>query len=174
MSSSKHIHWGSLLLGILFVLASLIAFRDPVGNLQALVMVFAIFAILKGLYEIFLRNSVHYFTGTKATMLIVVGVLDIIVGIFFLLNINLGVVALPIVFAVWFLVDSIFGLFTADIARQISNGYYWFQIIVNVLGIIVGIMLLLNPLSAALTLSFLVGFYFMLFGITNIVEAFAR
>ncbi|RTK78176.1 DUF308 domain-containing protein, partial [Enterococcus faecalis] len=33
-------------------------------------------------------------------------------------------------------------------------------------------MLLFNPLSSALTLSFLVGFYFMMFGISNIVYAF--
>ncbi|MEM5199565.1 DUF308 domain-containing protein, partial [Enterococcus faecium] len=43
---------------------------------------------------------------------------------------------------------------------------------VDVLGIILGVMLLFNPLSSALTLSFLVGFYFMMFGISNIVYAF--
>ncbi|HAP7645602.1 TPA: hypothetical protein IVV33_002984, partial [Enterococcus faecium] len=49
---------------------------------------------------------------------------------------------------------------------------YWFTIIVNILGILLGIFLLFNPISSALTLSFLVGFYFMLFGITHIVYAF--
>ncbi|HFQ4031618.1 TPA: DUF308 domain-containing protein, partial [Enterococcus faecium] len=38
--------------------------------------------------------------------------------------------------------------------------------------ILLGIFLLFNPISSALTLSFLVGFYFMLFGITHIVYAF--
>ncbi|HAP9234537.1 TPA: hypothetical protein IWI47_001253, partial [Enterococcus faecium] len=57
-------------------------------------------------------------------------------------------------------------------ARGVSEGYYWFTIIVNILGILLGIFLLFNPISSALTLSFLVGFYFMLFGITHIVYAF--
>ncbi|OTP42163.1 acid-resistance membrane protein [Enterococcus faecalis] len=41
--------WGSLVLGILFVLTALISFQNPAGNLIAIVMVFAIFAIIKGL-----------------------------------------------------------------------------------------------------------------------------
>ncbi|MZM07541.1 hypothetical protein GT958_09365, partial [Bifidobacterium pseudocatenulatum] len=76
------------------------------------------------------------------------------------------------VFAVWFIADSVFALLAADLAKGVSNGYYWFTVIVNILGIILGIMLLFNPISSALTLSFLVGFYFMLFGITHIVYAF--
>ena len=75
-------------------------------------------------------------------------------------------------FAVWFIADSVLALFTADLARGVSEGYYWFTIIVNILGILLGIFLLFNPISSALTLSFLVGFYFMLFGITHIVYAF--
>ncbi len=93
-------------------------------------------------------------------------------GNFFLFNIGAGVVALPFVFAVWFIADSVFALLAADLAKGVSNGYYWFTVIVNILGIILGIMLLFNPISSALTLSFLVGFYFMLFGITHIVYAF--
>ena len=48
--------WGSLVLGILFVLTALISFQNPAGNLIAIVMVFAIFAIIKGIFEIFVRN----------------------------------------------------------------------------------------------------------------------
>ncbi|RAX28978.1 UNVERIFIED_CONTAM: hypothetical protein DQE83_29000, partial [Escherichia coli] len=40
------------------------------------------------------------------------------------------------------------------------------------LGVVLGCILLFNPISSALTLSFLVGFYFMLFGIKHIVYAF--
>lgn len=87
---------------------------------------------------------------------------------------NASVLALPFVFAIWFIVDSIFGLFNLDLARQHSNGYFWFSLIIDILGIIVGFMLLFNPISSALTLSFLVGFYFMMWGITQIVYAFRK
>ncbi|MBO0441760.1 HdeD family acid-resistance protein [Candidatus Enterococcus ikei] len=171
-TSKRGIDWGSLVLGILFVLTSLLSFQDPAGNLIAIVMVFAIFAILKGIFEIFARNRMKELTGYKAYAPIVLGVIDIIIGVYFLFNLNIGVAALPFIFAIWFILDSVFGLFALDLAKSVSTGYFWFTLVVDVLGIILGIMLLMNPLSSALTLSFLVGFYFMLFGITHIVYAF--
>lgn len=164
--------WGALILGILFVLTSLISFQDPAGNLVAIVIFFAIFAIIKGIFEIFVRNRMKELTGYKSYAPIVLGVIDILIGVYFLFNLTIGVAALPFVFAIWFIVDSIFGLFTLDLAKSASTGYFWFALIVDILGIILGIILLANPLSSALTLSFLVGFYFMIFGITNIIYAF--
>ena len=110
--------------------------------------------------------------GYKAYAPIILGIIDILIGVYLLFNLNIGVAVLPFVFAIWFLFDSIFGLFTLDFAKRVSTGYFWFTLIVDVLGIILGVMLLFNPLSSALTLSFLVGFYFMMFGISNIVYAF--
>lgn len=173
MSNAKNgFDWASFLLGILFIFASLASFQDPAGNLVAIVIVFGIFAIIKGIFELFLRKKVREFTGLSATMPVVVGIFDIIIGIFLLFNISSGVVALPFVFAIWFLVDSFVGLFSSSALKNISTGYYWFSIIIDILGVIVGFMLLFNPVSSALTLSFLVGFYFMMFGITEIIYAF--
>ncbi|MHC5228433.1 HdeD family acid-resistance protein [Enterococcus sp. LJL99] len=169
----KHgIDWGALILGILFVVTSLISFQDPAGNLVAIVLFFAIIAIMKGIFEIFVRNRMKELTGYKSYAPIILGVIDILIGVYFLFNLNIGVAALPFVFAIWFIIDSIFGLFTLDLAKSVSTGYFWFTLIVDILGVILGFVLLANPLSAALTLSFLVGFYFMMFGITNIIYAF--
>ncbi|MBO0470359.1 DUF308 domain-containing protein [Enterococcus sp. DIV0242_7C1] len=166
------IDWGSLVLGILFVLTALISFQDPAGNLIAIVMVFAFFAIIKGIFEIFVRNRLKELTGYKAYGPIILGVIDIIIGIYLFFNLNIGIAVLPFVFAIWFIADSVFGLFALDLAKSVSTGYFWFTLIINVLGIILGFMLLMDPLTSALTLSFLVGFYFMLYGITHIVYAF--
>lgn len=172
MEEKRKINWGSMIIGILFILVSLISFQDPAGNLLAVVVVFAIFAIIKGIMEICVRNRIKKLTGFKIYVPIILGVVDIIIGVYLLFNLNVGLAVLPFIFASWFLIDSIFGLFTIDIAKSISIEHFWFALIINILGIIVGVVLLFNPLSSAFTLSFLVGFYFMLFGILNIVYAF--
>ncbi|MBL1225510.1 HdeD family acid-resistance protein [Enterococcus sp. BWR-S5] len=164
--------WGSLLLGVLFVIISLMSFQDPAGNLLAIVMVFAVFAIIKGVFEIFVRNRLKELTGFKSYTPLILGVIDIILGVYLLFNLQIGMAVLPYVFAIWFILDSFFNLFTLDLAKAFHTGYYWLSLIVDVLGILLGVMLLFNPLSSALTLSFLVGFYFMMFGITYIVYAF--
>ena len=77
-----------MILGILFVIVSLMSFQDPVGNLMAIVVVFAIFAFLKGIFELFVRNRMKELTGYKGKTPLVVGIIDILVGIFFLFNIG--------------------------------------------------------------------------------------
>lgn len=164
--------WWSFLLGILFIIVSLIAFRDPSSTLESLVIVFGIIAVVKGIFELFFRRRLRQYTGWATTMPVVMGVFDIIIGLLLLFNVGAGMVAISVIFALWFLIDSIVGLFTASSVKAAGEGYYWFTIIVCILGVIVGIMLLLSPATAGLTLSFLVGFYFMLFGITEITYAF--
>ncbi|BDP79341.1 membrane protein [Enterococcus faecium] len=172
MDEKRTIDWGSLILGILFVLVSLLSFQDPVGNLVAIVVVFAIFAFIKGIFELFVRNRLKELTGYKGKMPLIIGIIDILVGVFFLFNIGAGVAALPFVFAVWFIADSVLALFTADLARGVSEGYYWFTIIVNILGkqfsYIPSYFLKLTTLTLS---SFLITIL-KRFGITHIVYAF--
>lgn len=169
---AKRFNWGYLILGILFILIALLSFRDPASNLVAIVLVFAVMAILKGIFELVVRRKMEEFAGQSGVPMIIIGILDIVLGIFLLFNTTVGIIALPIVFAAWFIVDSFGELMVAGAYKNISTGYYWFKIIINLLGIVLGILLLFNPLSAALTLAFLVGFYFMMTGITYIVAAF--
>ncbi|MGX7417842.1 HdeD family acid-resistance protein [Carnobacterium gallinarum] len=164
--------WGSLILGVLFIITALFSFQDPIGNLATIVIIFALMAILKGLFELFFRNKLKELTGIKAYVPIVTAVANIVIGAYLLFNLDIGITILPYVFATWFLIDSILGLFTLDLAKNVSTGHLWFTVIVTILGIILGLMLLFNPISSALTLSFLVGFYFMVFGINQIVYAF--
>lgn len=110
--------------------------------------------------------------GYKVYVLIILGIIDILIGVYLLFNLNIGVVVLLFVFVIWFLFDLIFGLFILDFVKWVSIGYFWFILIVDVLGIILGVMLLFNLLFLVLILSFLVGFYFMMFGISNIVYVF--
>lgn len=46
--------WEYFLIGLLFVIASLVSFNNPDSSLKAVVYVFAIAAVLKGIFELFL------------------------------------------------------------------------------------------------------------------------
>ncbi|NLW77947.1 MAG: hypothetical protein GXY32_00850 [Ruminococcaceae bacterium] len=158
--------WGYLIIGILFIIVSLISFYNPGGDLTALAFVFAILAVL---------NGIRLIMGRRGSVLrLVAGILNIIIGVFLILNIYIAAAALPLVFAIWFIVESLFRLLTVGATRAMGTGYFVFSIIINILGIVLGILLLFNPITAALTLSFLVGFYLMLAGIECIVLAFAK
>lgn len=170
MRDSSTVNWWRLLLGIFAIIVSLLSFNNVTGNLVSVVIFYAIFAICKGIFELFVRRTIEDLTGFRSFLPIIIGVIDIVIGIYLLFNLNIGLTILPYVFAIWFIVDSVLGLFTLDIG--LGAGYLWFSLILSILGIVVGISLLFDPLSSALTLSFMVGFYFMLFGIDEIVSAF--
>lgn len=162
----------TFILGILFILTSLVAFRNIGNSLLSFVIIFAIFAIIKGLYELFIRRSLKKMTGIKVYFPIVSGIFDIILGMYLLFHLNIGLEVLPYIFAIWFIIDSLCNLFTMDIDQTISTGYFWFAFIVNIVGVLIGIMLLFNPISSILTLNFLIGFYLMMFGIVELVYSF--
>lgn len=172
MEKKASFSWGSLLIGILFVIAALFVFRDPTVALVSIAWFIGVVAIIDGIYLIFFRSKLKNLVGYHSTALMVVGILDVLFGIVILFNLGGSIVALPIVFAIWFIADSVVGLMTAGVSKAVSSGYYWFTIIINILGIIVGVMLLTNIAASALTLAFLVGFYLMWFGIIRIVDAF--
>lgn len=168
----KGFDFGHFLLGLLLLITGIIAFRNPLNSLVAIVAVFAVSAIIEGIIQLVFRRRLREYAGHKSTSLIVLGVLDILIGVFLLFNMSAGLVALPYIFAIWFIVDSIGELIIADAFKTVNNSYYWFKIVLNVLGIILGFMLLFNPITSALTLAFLVGFYFVISGIDFIVTSF--
>ncbi|MGD9559601.1 MAG: HdeD family acid-resistance protein [Oscillospiraceae bacterium] len=157
--------WGWLIIGILFIITAVLAFYDPAANLEAFAIVFAIMAIVHGIWLLALSG----YGGLR----ILFGILDILAGVFMLFNIGLSLIALPFVFAIWFIIDSVFRLLNLGWTKALGTGYFWLSLILNVLGVIVGILLLFSPVTAALTLSFLVGFYLMMVGVECIVVAFA-
>lgn len=171
MSKSKF-NFSYFLLGLIFIFTAVLTFRDPASNLIALAILFGCAAIFKGLFEIFFRRKFKEYTGIKNIGLLILGIVDVILGIFLLFNLNIGIITLPFIFSIWFIFDSIMGLFLSDTARLVGTAYYWFYVVMCILGIIVGFMLLFNPINAALTLAFLVGFYFMMAGINYLVVAF--
>ncbi len=168
-STKKSFGWGYLILGILLIITAIIAFRNPFSDVLALTMLFGIMAILSGIW--FIVNN----DGGNKVFRIIMGILDILIGIVLLFNLWAGAWAMPYVFAIWFIASSIYHIVLMVSMRQAyGNGYFWFLLIINILCIIAGVMLLFNPMASILTMSFILGFYFMLAGIESIVYAFTR
>lgn len=164
--------WGPFILGVLSIVLAFFAFNHPVVSIVSVTILFGVGAILKGLYEIFVRRKVRQFVGYSSVFVVIMGIIDILIGIFFLFNRTGGLIALPLVFAFWLIFDSIGTLLTASIVRKYNNNQFWFTLLIGILGVVIGFLLLNNPLSAYLTIAALVGIYFMVNGILNIVYAF--
>lgn len=158
--------WGFLICGLLFFACAVAVFRLPATALTAVAFVIVFSAALNGIW--LLTNSMGL------TSRIVVGILDLVLAVFLLINMKWTLLAVPWIFAFWFILDSIFRLISLDYVRPFGKGYFWFSLILNVLGVILGIVLLFNPMLSALVMTTLIGIYLLIAGIEFIVLAFAR
>ena len=172
LTTKKRFNLVHFILGLVLFVTGVVSIFNPLSSLIAIVVVFAISAIFEGIIQLVFRSRLHEYTGYKAYSVLVLGILDILIGLFLLFNMTVGILALPYIFSVWFIIDSIGELIVSDIFKSINTGYYWFKIILNILGLVLGIMMLFNPIVSALTLSLLVGFYFLSSGIDFIVTSF--
>lgn len=171
-SSRRGFDWWSLILGILLLILSFMVLRNPGQALSLVTLLVAFGTIIRGIYELWFRQGVRTLLGIKSGWLIVMGIIDILVGFIFIFNRNLGVTVIAIVFAIWFLFDSIGDIRVASVFKQFHRGYYWFLIVLYVLQIILAIFMLLVPAISALSIVWLIAFYLMLTGIAKIVQAF--
>ena len=78
-------------------------------------------------------------------------------------------------FPIWFIAHCVSRLTHLNIIRfTAGNFYYWFTLIVNVIGIVLGAMMLFQPALAAYSADYLISIYLLLMGVDSLVMAFSR
>ena len=55
----------------------------------------------------------------------------------------------------------------------ISSVHYYFTLVINILGLVLGILMLFNPFAAMLSVSWIIGIYLILLGMDSLVLAIA-
>ncbi|CAJ1226639.1 membrane protein [Levilactobacillus zymae] len=166
--------WGEFILGILFIVAAYGLFRSPKIGLTGLAIIFAVMALLSGLTTIAGYRKLHEVTGIRANFALVFGILDILIAVVFFFDMNSAIVTLGYLFALWFIFDSIERLIVGSHLRSFGGGFFWVSMILDVLTLIIGIMLFINPVVAALSLNTLIAVFFAVFGVNAIWIAIAR
>lgn len=160
--------WGALIAGVLLVITALLLLRHPDKGLHAFVLLFGILSILQGLVWLAGYSRFRDFFD-RSWVTLISGILDIIVGILFLASYDIGGLTISYLFAIWFLVDSIVGIVFSWHMRDFGGGYFVFDLVMNILSLVVAIFLILNPVIAALSLIYLVAFWLLVFGINDII-----
>ena len=166
--------WGQFITGILFLIAAFVVLRYPLATLKTVTFIFAVVAIIRGIAILAGYSTLRQFTGKLAWISLLMGIFDLVSGLVFLLSAGFGMVTITMMFAIWFLVDSVGSLFNVGHLRIAGTGWFILYLILDILAVIVSLMLFMQPVVAAVTLVTLLAMFFVLFGIECIVIAFAR
>ena len=172
VEEKKSVDWISLITGICFIIVSFIAFKNPYASLASLVIYFGIIEIVKGVGGVFIYKKIKDFTRLNIKSFFWISIIDIILGLILIFNIESAVSIIPYVFSIWFIIDSINDISFGRYLRFVPGGLYHLNIIINIITLILGIMMLYNPLRASFTVVFLIGMYLTISGVKYIAYAF--
>ena len=170
--------WSELIVGILLTALGIVTFVQPEGTLTGAVVIYGVIVIVMGIEDIVVYTRLSRFTGFGPMLSLISGILSVMCGIMLVANPNLGKWALTILLPVWFIAHCISGLTHTKLIRLIGNSvYYYFSLVLNILGLILGFMMIFSPVLSFVTIrviSYMIAGYLILFGIESIIAAFAR
>jgi uncharacterized membrane protein HdeD (DUF308 family) len=161
--------WAVALRGLFAILFGIIAFAMPGAAMLALALIFGAYSIADGLFNIVLavRGARKH---ERWGLLLVNGLLGILIGVIAAIWPGITVLAFVFMVGAWALLSG--GLmFGAALGMKISHGRWWL-VFGAIISMIYGLLLFASPLIGALVLTWWVGAYALVFGVTLIVLAF--
>lgn len=165
------IGWVEIILGILMVVLGIYTLINPVEQtIMAIVIAYAIVAIVSGIADFVIYYRLEKRGGFGSAMMILSGVLNVLVGILLLFNLGAGAWTLTILFPIWFIVHCFARLMNLDYVKVFGGRFqFWVSLIANVIGIILGVMLLFNPFASMLSMVYFVAFYLLVVGLSSFI-----
>src|SRR5262249_6811950 len=161
--------WALAIRGVFAIVFAIIAFIWPCITAAALVLLCGAYALVDGIFSLVaaLRAARHH--GPSGA-LVLEGILDLIIAaIVFFWPVE-ALVAIIYFIAIWAVITGI-ALITAGIAMIRINGE-WLLVLSGIISILLGIILFVQPGAGVIALSWWLGIYALLFGISLIGAAF--
>ncbi|MGA4514298.1 uncharacterized membrane protein HdeD (DUF308 family) [Staphylococcus caledonicus] len=166
---NNKLKWSSLIMGTLLLIVAVIIFSYPVKNFYTLTWLIGLFILINGIIQLMFRRATKALAGGGTGLIIVIGIIDIIFGLLVMFNVGASSEFFVFMFAAWFIVSSLIGLFT--ISKQ--SALRGLSIIVNILGLILGVILLFNPMMGMVLVSTMIAITFAILGVTYIIDGLA-
>lgn len=158
--------WVFVLRGVLGVIFGVIAFAYPGSTMLSLVIVFSAYAFADGILSII--------AGVRAAQqkdswgyLVLSGVVSIVAAVAAVVWPTITVITFVVLVAFWALFGG--GLMLAAAAQlNIDHGRWWL-VLGGIASLIYGVLLIISPLTGALVLTWWIGAYALVLGISLIV-----
>lgn len=163
LKPETHLSIWHLIAGIVMTVLGIYVWFNPMVSLVALALYLGIVFIVVGAG--YLTISFSYSSGWY----MLVGAIDLLVGIVFVTNLGVTAESLPIIFALWCMAVGVIQLVASYQLYRDNQDWLW-AMIAGALGIVFGFLILSYPVLGAITLTALMGAYIVLYGIVEIIE----
>lgn len=160
--------WGVLLTrGILLMLLGIFILAWPGATLAVVVMLFAVYALIAGMVYL-IKGIITLFEGWMGITSVLIGILGIVLGTYILRNPITSLVTYVVLIGIWFIIKGIIEIFSPE--SEVAGSRGW-SVFLGCLTIIVGVMLLNQPIINGTMLFWVIGLYSLIAGPIIIVQA---
>lgn len=174
MNKRSGLGWLELISGILLIIFGVVAFVNPGGTLDSIVIIYGIIAIITGIADIVFYVKLEKRTGFGPAVSLVTGILSVLAGVLLVIHPGAGTLFIAFMFPIWFIAHCISKLSHLSVIRLLTGtGNYYLTMTLNIIGLILGIVMLFNPLLSISTMGYVIGFYLIVLGIDSIILAFS-
>ena len=142
--------------GILLVALGVVCICKPAATLFTTAWLIGCFTLIAGIAKLVFTFKTQAFlpnSGTRALS----AILEIIIGIIFLGNNIFVAFSLPVIFAMWVLIEGVLIAVQSFDYKQVGFPSWWVILLLGIAGAVLGILGLKNPDVTAATLSTLIG-----------------
>lgn len=175
MKKQSGLKWMELVIGVILILLGIFTFMNPGKTLTGVVMVYGIVAVIIGIVDIVFYVRTERHSGFGPTVALVTGILGVMSGVMLLAYPTAGKWVFMLIFPMWFIAHCISRLSHLDAIRLIAGKFvYYVTMAINMIGIVLGIMMVFRPFMAFVSASFIIGTYLILLGIDNVITTFSK
>ena len=156
----------TLFLGVVTVILGLIVSFHPSGSLNVIAVLLGILMIISGIFDlirVFDRAEQH------RIWLGIAGLLYIVIGVVLIRHLHLTVALIGLVVGLTWIVQGLSALFGGVAGSREGRGWWIFF---GIISLIAGIVVVSAPVSSVTVLATLLGIWFIVMGLIEIIGAF--
>ncbi|WP_156736811.1 HdeD family acid-resistance protein [Mycobacterium sp. E3298] len=166
-----HLWKSALLSGILSLALGVLVLAWPGKTILVAAVAFGIYLLISGVAQVFFAFTLHVSAGSRI-LLFISGAASLILALLAFRHFGQGYAILLL--AIWIGIGFIFrgvGTTVSAIQDPLLPGRGW-SIFIGVISLLAGIVVLASPLESIVTLALVVGVWFVVIGVFEIVSSF--
>ena len=171
MNRQSDIGWFELVMGIILIILGIVIMRQPIDVINWIVILCGILAILTGIADIVLYVKVEHFIGFGPFVSLMSGILTVMAGFMLIAHPGAGTWAFAMILPIWIIAHCISRLSHLQYMKMhFGSTYYNISLVLNILGLAVGILLIFRPMITIFSMGVLIGAYLILEGVECILN----
>ena len=169
----RRVNWWELIAGIVMIALGIASLTRPSLAVTGLVYAYGIAGVIVGVADILRYIRVERYTGLGPIVSLIAGVLSVMAGVVILVNPQVGMAVFSLLFALWFITHCVSRLASLSWLRFVAGrGAYYAALVLNLIGLVLGVLLVVLPAASLLALGYLAAVYLIVLGVESLVMAF--